>query len=857
MEHIHTFGQWLRREREQRSWTRREFADQVSCSVSLITKLERDEQPPSKAMAERILNVLQVDAGQHERLLRLARFGPHDPGPATTLDGFSPRWDVPTPPTAFYGREQELQNLTQRLEDQQVRIVSLIGPGGVGKSRLALELGHALRPAFPDGIFWLSFIGLDNAKLVCPTILQRVAGQRQLSHSSADEQLIRMLRNKRCLLILDNMDHLIASGNEIGHVLNYTDGLSILVTSRRPLQLYGEQVYQVQPLPLPREHSTSTTAELAQVPSLALFLDRGRAISSSLELNEANRAAITAICAASDGLPLALEIAAANLRLHTLDQLVERVQQQRLDLSPHWTNTPMRHRSLRQMLDWSFELLTPTLADLCAQLSIFAGAFTPSDVQAVCPAAADSLEAVQNQLITLVEASLLTRSELIVGGQPTFALLPIIREYAAEQCTVDLRSAYSDYISAQIRRQPPATLGTQPHLKPHIHACLQWLDEQQASPALVELIIAMAGVWFNWGDLHEGIMWFEHCIKQQIALTPAQEARLYHRYGMFLTKLGQHSSAIAAYAVSLAAYAALQQPANQAQVLTFLAWIARQQHQLEQALAYVDQAEQLAEPSWTSRMIQLWTLRATLLCDQARFEEGIALFTRCVDCAREHELLGEISVSLGNLGYAYFCIGNTLRAQRYYKECLHVQAQQQDLMGQAYQRTNLAELYAISGNIARARAQLDKAQRLIKDTPVASVINNIAYNTLYIELSQENWEGAQSAAQRLLQLSELTDDVQMRAAAWLGMAVLGVHLQQWSASATLVHAAQANLYPGSYVGWLRRYAAYVQQALSSHAPGPAAPPSEQACEQALSTIIHALHIQAGSKHTKSRQRYRA
>ncbi len=293
------------------------------------------------------------------------------------------------------------------LKGPGTRLVTLTGTGGIGKTRLALELASVLGDLFPDGVVYVPLAPLDDPTLVVPTIAQ-VLGLREAGDRPLDEILHDSLRNRKMLLVLDNFERVLGASGEIADLLAATSELVILVTSRAPLRIRGEQEYPLDPLTLPDPSRPAASEGGAESAAVQLFVARAQAARASSKLTEGNRAAVEEICRRLDGLPLAIELAAARTRLLSPEVLLARLGHALSLLSAGARDLPERQRTMRSTLAWSYDLLTPSEQTLFRQLGVFAGGWTLDAVEAVASVAAGEDADVLGLLEGLIEQSLVT-----------------------------------------------------------------------------------------------------------------------------------------------------------------------------------------------------------------------------------------------------------------------------------------------------------------------------------------------------------------------------------------------------------------------------------------------------------------
>jgi predicted ATPase/class 3 adenylate cyclase len=327
--------------------------------------------------------------------------------PPRTLDVAAT--NLPVEPMPLVGRERELRDAMSLLEREEIRLLTLTGPGGVGKTRLALQLAAELVGEYEDGVFLVDLASIRDPELVVPTI-GRTVGLSEAGGRPVAEALAEFLGDKRTLLVIDNVEHVVDSAPALGRLLASCRRLEVVATSREPLRVAAEQEYPVPPL---------SAAE-----SVELFTDRARAVRPGFEV-DGDLAAIVEICARLDGLPLAIELAASRVKVLPPPKLLERLDQRLSLLTGGARDAPERQQTLRAAIDWSFDLLDPPEQALFTRLSVFAGGCTLEAAETVCAATIDGLA-------SLVDKSLLAEREGS-GGEPRFVMLETVRAYARER----------------------------------------------------------------------------------------------------------------------------------------------------------------------------------------------------------------------------------------------------------------------------------------------------------------------------------------------------------------------------------------------------------------------------------------
>ena len=341
---------------------------------------------------------------------------------------------LPAPTTRLIGREWAVKRLRQLLAREEVRLVTLVGPGGSGKSRLALHLAGELSPAFAQGAWFVALAGVNDADLVPLSILQALH-VGSTPDASPLQSLVSYLHNKQALLVLDNFEHVAAATSTVGELLAAAPGLKLLVTSRVVLRVYGEYEFSVPPLDIPDPGILNEAADLLQYASVQLFVERAQALWPDFELTAENAGIIARICARVDGLPLALELAAARVKVLQPASLLERLSQARLPLLTGGArNLPGRLQTMRNTITWSYDLLSPIEQAWFCRLGVFSGGWSLEAAEAMMHGiAADEGEAVAVDILAqLVDNSLLVRLPT-ASGQARFTMLETLREYALER----------------------------------------------------------------------------------------------------------------------------------------------------------------------------------------------------------------------------------------------------------------------------------------------------------------------------------------------------------------------------------------------------------------------------------------
>jgi non-specific serine/threonine protein kinase len=417
----------LRRHRLTVGLTQEELADRAGLSVRGISDLERGlKQAPRLRTVSLLVRGLGLPNAEAAALLRAA-----NPRHDTVPDTWSShnRHNLPLPLSRFVGRERELEAVQQLLK--QDRLVTLTGVGGIGKTRLAVELAWAALDDFADGV-WLVELGpLTDPDLVAMRVAS-VVGVRDMPGQSLTATLTRALRTQRLLLIVDNCEHLLgACALLVDALVSSSPELRILATSREPLGIAGEVSWRMSPLPTPDPDQLPTLAELAHIPSVHLFIERARAVEPRFGLSGRNAHAVARICGRLDGIPLALELAAARVRALTVEQLLARLDQRFRLLTGGSRSGLPRQQTLQATLDWSYELLSDRERAVFRRLAAFAGGWTLEAAQAVAEGEPIESGDVLDLLTNLIDKSLVLTDAR--GAEERYGFLETVRQYAEDR----------------------------------------------------------------------------------------------------------------------------------------------------------------------------------------------------------------------------------------------------------------------------------------------------------------------------------------------------------------------------------------------------------------------------------------
>jgi predicted ATPase/class 3 adenylate cyclase len=624
--------------------------------------------------------------------------------------------NLPHQPTALLGRERELREIDGFLRREEVRLVTLTGPGGVGKTRLALQAAADLLEVFPDGAFFIELAPLTDPALV-PSTVASALGVREEGGQPLVEALAAFLRDRRLLLSLDNFEHLLPAAPVVSDLLRACPEVKILATSRAPLHVRGEREYPVPTLAVPDSSRSQPGAYLIKYDAVRLFVERAQAAKPDFALTAENAAAVAEICRRVDGLPLAIELAAARIKLLPPHSLLDRLDERLKILTGGARDAPARQRTLRDAIAWSHDLLSPHEQTLFRRLAVYAGGCTLEAVEAV--ANVDGELDVLEGMTSLIDDSLLRRAE-DAGSDPRFSLLETVREFGLERLSASgeedtLRQRHAAYFAAFAETLRPGIDGPdQVHVierleteQDNLRAALAWAIARADAATTLRLAANLWKFWLVRSLQSEGRDWLER------SLAVPGEAPLDDRLvaifgaGLFAHHQGDYRHAALRGEEGLALARATGNRLYAASALSFLGWVAHYEGDRDRARARYVEALALAREAADAHLeaMILNNLGDTLAAEgdlraaQARYEEGLAIW-------RPRGDQWGIGLALLNLGQLALRRGDTRHAGSLLHEGLTMSEEVGD-------RAGIADYLDAVGRLATATGQWETGARLL------------------------------------------------------------------------------------------------------------------------------------------------
>jgi predicted ATPase/class 3 adenylate cyclase len=680
--------------------------------LSLPTQeLVRDQLPVGTSLMDLGERHLK-DLFRPERVFQLLATGlPSEFPPLRTLEAY--RNNLPLQPTPLIGREKEVAEVCDLLGAEATRLLTLTGPGGIGKTRLALQAAADLLDEFPDGTYFVQLATLTEAELFISAVAETL-GVREIGEQPLDESLKDYLHERRLLLLLDNFEQVLGAAPTVTELLTAAPGLKVLATSRAPLGLYGEHELPVPPLTLPDLKLQPPLERLTQYEAVGLFVERARAVKPDFKVTNESAPAVAEICVRLDGLPLAIELAAARIKMLPPKAMLQRLSSRLKLLTGGARDLPERQRTLRATIEWSFALLNEGEQVLFGRLAVFSGGRTLEAIEAICDAEGDLPMEVFDGVSSLLDKSLL-RQEEGPNGEPRFVMLETVHEFAREKLkesaeAEEINRAHAQYFLTLAEEANPELKGANQ---------LEWLERLEAEhdnmrAALtwalkrkeVEVALRLGGaLWWFWsmrGYHSEGRRWLEEALAMDGRVSPEVRAMALAGVGELAFDQGDLDRAKEACQEGLELLEheegreAREAKLNLLVWLGFVAWV-REEY---------ERAKQL-------------------------FEEGLAL-------SRERSDTWWLATFLLYVAIVPHYLGDYERATELTEESMDLFRDQGDKHSLAYCLNNLAMMVYSQGDLGRAAQLTEEAVALFRELGARGDVALGLYNLGWIALLQDD-----------------------------------------------------------------------------------------------------------------------
>jgi predicted ATPase/DNA-binding XRE family transcriptional regulator len=762
-----SFGEWLRKQRRSLDLTRQAFADQVGCAEVTLRRIEAGLLRPSKALASVIIERLGIPENERPQWISFAREGSGLPIQTSPLIN-KPNMSIPVSLTTFIGREKEQTDVVRLLTKH--RLVTLIGAGGIGKTRLAIKVGEQLLGNYPHGVWVLELASLNDPALLEQTaaILFGITIQPQTPFI---DLLSNFLRAKSALLVLDNCEHLLDSCAHFVHtLLKNCASLKLLVTSREPLGIIGEVAYRVPPLAVPNFHRLR--GKFRDYESVRLFEEGARLARADFAVTMDNGASVAQICKHLDGIPLAIELAAARVSMFSIEQIETRLQKSFKILTQGNRNALPRHQTLQAVFDWSYDLLSPTEQLLFRRLAVFPGVWTLESVEAICAGESINSFAAIDLLSKLVDKSL-----VIFEQNGRYKFLEIIRQYAREKLLASgelqaIRQRHLVYFLAFVKTKGEETLSSDQIVAlkqldeeyENIRETIDWAIESGQVEEATELATALAWLYWQSRALFQEayqktmrIVNHPNTTKEKLFRATALIIAVFH--GSFILGDFKQAQAMIDEAIGISKLAG-ERGENQsawAYAIWGLCMIGKDNLVAEQVLDMgLSMAREMSDKFLLANTLEFQGALASIRKDYSRAQafsnESITLF-------RELGNQWGIARALGNIGLVLYLQEDYQEAKRYLEEALEIHRGIAD-------RNNLITVLGLLGKISALLGKYGQAEEWFEEKlsfaidrgwtqEIATCTRDLAYLNLY----QENPISSLALFRESLSLLEMWDHI--------------------------------------------------------------------------------------------------
>ncbi|HET9587588.1 MAG TPA: tetratricopeptide repeat protein [Anaerolineales bacterium] len=764
----YSFGSWVRRRRKALDLTQQELAQRVGCSLSLIFKIESDQRRPSRQIAELFAEHLKIPLDQRDLFLKVARQekgvdrlealpSPSEVKPASVTQPLQP--SLPLPLTSIVGREHELRAIIRQFQDPACRLLTLTGPGGVGKTRLALEVAHHLSQVFEDGVCFVSLTGTAAPEFVTPALADALcfsfSGMTPLK-----AQLFNFLEEKQMLIVLDNLEHLLNGIELLDELLRQAPNVKLLATSREQLNLRAEWAFEVEGLPVPShmelEYFESNSA-------VALFLQRAKQAKFDFVLSVDDYPDMKRICQFVEGLPLALELAATWVRMLSVREIAHEIERNMDFLTTTARDVPQRHRSIRAVFDHSWALLTDEEQGILRQLAVFSGGFTREAAEQVAGATISHLSA-------LVDKSLLRYTGMPAGR---YGFHELIRQYVDLKAQDNpeehdqMHERHASYFAYRLQQWENKLQGaqqqeilTQISLEiDNIRSAWDWMVTHRQTDSLQQslMILFVLHDIRNW--LHQGSTLFEKAIAalqsgaqagEEYDANPILLGELMACQGHLCWHLGQTQKARRLLQRSLQLLGSNRNRPMLAEALLYLSLLEHWQGNYPAARQLAEECVVLNREQGRVSGLGYALSNLGLIClTQGEHETAYACLQESVAVMRSIGHPRGIAINLIRLGLAVLRLGRFSEAQMLLEEGLETTQRLHDRWGIGNALNYLGLLAFERSDFARAEALIRESAALFREDGdqimLAATLTDLGYILTERNMEPEAWQSFREA----------------------------------------------------------------------------------------------------------------